>query len=201
MKTLVDKAPGQLAEEQHELSSDEPPGQLTPAEGAALRGLRVLLLELDPMHTFGNLRRGASPIWGSRLGLQQPLPGLRSWTTKRPRIGAGSSVADGRTRLTAVSTDRQENVTSRDHPAWQSGQAEIAAAGGADRRSAKNADGPLNQSREAHHAALAAPLPRGGPVGRGFCGRLAPRGGMTWTDALTSRVRGTRVPRRDSRRG
>jgi hypothetical protein len=32
-------------------------------------------------------------------------------------------------------------------------QAEIAAAGGADRRSAKNAAAPLNQSREAHLAA------------------------------------------------
>jgi hypothetical protein len=39
MKTLVDKAPRQLAEEQLELSSDEPAGQLTSAEGAALRGL------------------------------------------------------------------------------------------------------------------------------------------------------------------
>jgi hypothetical protein len=33
------------------------------------------------------------------------------------------------------------------------GQDEIAAGGGADRRSAKNADAPMNQSREAHHSA------------------------------------------------
>jgi hypothetical protein len=40
---------------------------------------------------------------------------------------------------------------------------------------------------------VAAPLPRGGLVGRGFCGRLAPRGGMTWTDASTRNGWGTRV--------
>ena len=33
------------------------------------------------------------------------------------------------------------------------GRLEIAAAGGADQRSAKNADRPMNQSREAHHSA------------------------------------------------
>jgi hypothetical protein len=50
----------------------------------------------------------------------------------------------------------------RYHPAWQPGQAEIAAAGGADRRSAKNAAAPMDQSREAHPCGAAAPLPRGG---------------------------------------
>jgi hypothetical protein len=53
----------------------------------------------------------------------------------------------------------------------------MAAAGGAGRRSAKNAAWPLNQSREAHHSAWPLHSPVGGPVGRGFCGRLAPRGG------------------------
>jgi hypothetical protein len=49
------------------------------------------------------------------------------------------------------------------HPAWQPGQAEMAAAGGADRSSAKNAATPINQSREAHAPlGAAAPLPRGG---------------------------------------
>jgi hypothetical protein len=42
------------------------------------------------------------------------------------------------------------------------GTLEIAAEGGADRRSAKSADRPLNQSREAHPLGLAAPLPRRG---------------------------------------
>ena len=39
------------------------------------------------------------------------------------------------------------------HPAWQPGQAEMAAGGGADRRSAQIADAPINQSREAHRSA------------------------------------------------
>jgi hypothetical protein len=42
------------------------------------------------------------------------------------------------------------------------GRLEIAAEGGADRRSAKIADRPMNQSREAHPLGLAAPFPRGG---------------------------------------
>jgi hypothetical protein len=61
-------------------------------------------------------------------------------------------------------------VLLRHHPEWQPRQLEIAAAGGADRRSAKNADRPMNQSREAHLAAWPLHSPRGGPVGRGFCG-------------------------------
>ena len=42
------------------------------------------------------------------------------------------------------------------------GQAQISAAAGADRRSAKNAGRPLNQSREAHHSACPLRFPSGG---------------------------------------
>jgi hypothetical protein len=62
-------------------------------------------------------------------------------------------------RQTTVQTARHRSMMSQLftwHPEWQAGQALIAAAGGADRRSAKNADRPINQSREAH---LAARLP------------------------------------------
>jgi hypothetical protein len=38
----------------------------------------------------------------------------------------------------------------------------MAAVGGADRRSAKNADRPINQSREAHHSAWPLHSPEGG---------------------------------------
>jgi hypothetical protein len=38
------------------------------------------------------------------------------------------------------------------HGEWRSGRHLIAAEGGADRRSAKNAAAPINQSREAHHS-------------------------------------------------
>jgi hypothetical protein len=50
----------------------------------------------------------------------------------------------------------------QDHFEWQPGQAQIAATGGADRRSAKNAAAPMNQSREAHHAARPLHPPEGG---------------------------------------
>jgi hypothetical protein len=62
------------------------------------------------------------------------------------------------------------------HRQWQPGQALIAAEGGADRRSAKNADAPHGSIARSAPCGAAAPLPRGGPVGRGLCGRLAPRG-------------------------
>jgi hypothetical protein len=48
------------------------------------------------------------------------------------------------------------------HCKWPPGRVEIAAAGGADRRSAKNADRPLNQSREALLAAWPLHSPEGG---------------------------------------
>jgi hypothetical protein len=48
------------------------------------------------------------------------------------------------------------------HHEWQPGQAEIAAVGGADRRSAKNASAGMNQSREAHHSARPLHSPLGG---------------------------------------
>jgi hypothetical protein len=50
----------------------------------------------------------------------------------------------------------------RHHSKWQPGQAEIAAEGGAGRRSAKNAAAPINQSREAHRSARPLHSPEGG---------------------------------------
>jgi len=50
----------------------------------------------------------------------------------------------------------------RYHPECQPGQARTAAEGGADRRSAKNAAAPINQSREAHHSARPHHSPKGG---------------------------------------
>jgi hypothetical protein len=48
------------------------------------------------------------------------------------------------------------------HSAWQVGQAWIAPAGGADRRSAKNAAAPMRQSRQAHRWAWPLHSPGGG---------------------------------------
>jgi hypothetical protein len=50
----------------------------------------------------------------------------------------------------------------RYHLEWQPSPAEIAAEGGADRRSAKNAAAPMDQSREAHRSARPLHSPEGG---------------------------------------
>jgi hypothetical protein len=47
----------------------------------------------------------------------------------------------------------QQNGALAASPCVATGQAEIAAEGGADRRSTKIADAPINQTREAHHPA------------------------------------------------
>jgi hypothetical protein len=47
----------------------------------------------------------------------------------------------------------QRHLLQHHHAEWQPGQAWIAAAGGADRTSAKNPAAPMNQSREAHYPA------------------------------------------------
>ena len=57
------------------------------------------------------------------------------------------------------------------HPAWYPNWAWIAATGGADRRSAKNAAGLKHQSCEAHHMAR----PRSTPRGAYSPGRSEPR--------------------------
>jgi hypothetical protein len=54
------------------------------------------------------------------------------------------------------------SACARYHPSWLPGQAEIAAGGGADRRSAKNASAGMNQSREAHLAERSLHSPEGG---------------------------------------
>jgi hypothetical protein len=49
---------------------------------------------------------------------------------------------------------------------WQLGRLRSAVVGGADRRSAKNADAPMNESREAHLAVRPLHSPEGGPCTR-----------------------------------
>jgi DNA-binding CsgD family transcriptional regulator len=56
--------------------------------------------------------------------------------------------------MTATSADLQRtHGTQRRHRGWQARPAQIATAGGTDRRSARNAAAPMDQSREAHHSA------------------------------------------------
>ncbi len=59
----------------------------------------------------------------------------------------------------------------------------MAAAGGADRRSAKNAAAPMDQSREAHHSARPHHSPEGGQSPAGFAGDWPPSGALACGDA------------------
>ena len=61
---------------------------------------------------------------------------------------------------------------------------EIAAAGGADRRSAKNASAGMNQLREAHLAERSLHSPEGGQSAAVFAADWPHEGGLTSTDAL-----------------
>jgi hypothetical protein len=99
----------------------------------------------------------SSASW--RAGTREPIVCSTPWKRPyRPRIA----------RALASTTPLLQH-----HCKWQKG-ARIAAAGGADRRSAKNADRPMHQSREAHPPGLAAPLPPRG-ARCWFAGRPAGR--------------------------
>jgi hypothetical protein len=57
MKTIVDALPSQPAKELADITSVPVTGQMTFAEGDALRALRVLVFEHDSFRKFGGLRR------------------------------------------------------------------------------------------------------------------------------------------------
>jgi hypothetical protein len=79
----------------------------------------------------------------------------RSWTSvAHAGVGVGGSPS--------WSTLSGSTAFIPQHREWQPGQAQIAAAGGADRRSANNAARPMHQSREAHLAAWPHHSPEGG---------------------------------------
>ena len=61
MKTLVAELPDRIAEGQLEEFSSRSTGQLTLAEGQALRALRILLFQKDHSRAFGGLRRVHAP--------------------------------------------------------------------------------------------------------------------------------------------
>jgi hypothetical protein len=65
----------------------------------------------------------------------------------------GMQAYDATSASAALEVHGRSEAAEQYHPGWQPGQAQIAANGGADRRSAKNADAPMNQSREAHRSA------------------------------------------------
>jgi hypothetical protein len=82
------------------------------------------------------------------------------------------------------------------HPGWQPRPARIAAAGGADRRSAINAAAPMDQSRAAHLAARPLHSPEGGQSAAVFAADWPHEGGLTSTDALDQRSQGYAPPTR-----
>ena len=57
MKTIVDALPGEPAKELSDVPQSPVAGKMTPAEGDALRALRVLIFEHDQLRKFGGLRR------------------------------------------------------------------------------------------------------------------------------------------------
>jgi hypothetical protein len=61
MKTLVVELPYRKVEDHGELAATGSELRLTPAEGQAVRAIRVLLYEHDPQRMFGGLRRELTP--------------------------------------------------------------------------------------------------------------------------------------------
>ena len=61
MKTIVDDLPGQPIKELVDVDPRQVADQITAAEGEALRALRALIFEHDPLRKFGGLRRVQAP--------------------------------------------------------------------------------------------------------------------------------------------
>ena len=88
MKTIVDALPGQPARDLAMPAPAQLAGQLAPAEGDALRALRVLIFEEDPQRRFGGLRRVQSPsgdfLWVCPIHYIEYDPGLPPVPPSRP---------------------------------------------------------------------------------------------------------------------
>jgi internalin A len=80
MKTIVDAIPGESGEDLVPIIPGAVAAQLTLAEGDALRALRALLFEHDPLRRFGGLRRVQNPsgdfLWVCPIHYTQYDPGL-----------------------------------------------------------------------------------------------------------------------------
>lgn len=61
MGTLVANLPGKPSQDLASTAMDQASTDLTPAEGQALRALRVVLFQLDKLQAFGGLRRVQAP--------------------------------------------------------------------------------------------------------------------------------------------
>jgi hypothetical protein len=82
-KTVLDKLPEHIGEHDHTVDAHESlRNQLSPAGGQALRSFRTLLFRIDPVCTFGGLRRVQAPagefLWVCTDHYPEYDPGLRS---------------------------------------------------------------------------------------------------------------------------
>ncbi len=81
MKTIVDALPDNQVKELATASPALPGAQITAAEGDALRALRVIIFEHDPVRRFGGMRRVQAPsgdfLWVSPRHHAEYDPGLR----------------------------------------------------------------------------------------------------------------------------
>jgi internalin A len=82
MEALITKLPHDAIDDERELVASEYASQLSPAQGQALRGIRVLLFERDPGRAFGDLRRVLAPsgdfLWVCAKHYVDYDPGLPS---------------------------------------------------------------------------------------------------------------------------
>jgi hypothetical protein len=123
------------------------PAQLQKTDPAAVREVSRLLIKVAG--------RGAPAPNRIAPSRDQPTDQHRLCGQRWKQLGVGSA------RLTRPSRHidirwwgmASDSLLIRHHAAWQPRQAEIGAASGAHRRSARNADAPMNRSREAHHPA------------------------------------------------
>ena len=84
MGTLVADLPGKPGQDLENGAMDEAASDLTPAEGEALRALRVVLFQLDELQAFGSLRRVQAPsgdfMWVCAEHYPEYDPGLPAVT-------------------------------------------------------------------------------------------------------------------------
>jgi hypothetical protein len=80
MGTVLDALPGAPERSGPDSGTTAPPGQLTAAEGEALRALRAIIFEHDPLRAFGGLRRIQAPsgdlLWICKDHYHEYDPGL-----------------------------------------------------------------------------------------------------------------------------
>ena len=82
MQAIIDNLPTDAVEltDREFVGREGGPGKLTPAEGQALRAVRQIIFENDPLHAFGDMRRVQAPsgelLWVCPIHYREYDPGL-----------------------------------------------------------------------------------------------------------------------------